>query len=267
MFKNLKNQHLIISIFVLIGVLLVFGIVFAQDLGFGSVNTIAKTSGYQTSAQGMAFLNTTLADFINILLGLIGVVFVGLAVYSGYQWMTAGGEEEKVRTAQGRLKSSIIGLIIVLLAFVGTRTVFTFFYQQGGDRSTDGVVTISCTDYDTGPNNECAVKLGRGYACFNGTCKLASEFDACANLQSQPVCDATNECVWNQTGTCENINQISTCSVIKGVVGCAKKDNCVWMDSKCWNDGNISCDGLLISDCILVKHCFWMASDKQCTEL
>lgn len=50
---------------------------------------------------------------IGALLSLLGVIFVVLMIYAGYNWMTAAGEESKVETAQETIKRAIIGLIIV----------------------------------------------------------------------------------------------------------------------------------------------------------
>lgn len=51
---------------------------------------------------------------IGTLLGLLGVIFIVLMIYAGYNWMTAAGEESKVETAQETIKRAIIGLIIVV---------------------------------------------------------------------------------------------------------------------------------------------------------
>jgi hypothetical protein len=42
------------------------------------------------------------------------VVFV---ILGGFQWMTAGGNEEKIEKAKKVISAAVIGLIIVLLAW------------------------------------------------------------------------------------------------------------------------------------------------------
>jgi len=59
-----------------------------------------------------------LARIINIALGLLGIIATVLVIYAGFRWMTAGGNEESVKTAQKILTAAIIGLIIILSAFV-----------------------------------------------------------------------------------------------------------------------------------------------------
>jgi len=54
---------------------------------------------------------------INSVLGLVGAILLGLLVYAGFTWMTAGGNESKVENARTTIRNCIIGLVIVLLAF------------------------------------------------------------------------------------------------------------------------------------------------------
>lgn len=63
---------------------------------------------------------------INAGLGLVGVIYLILIIYAGFQWMTAGGNEETVTKAKKRLVHATIGLVIVFMAFVITNfLVFT----------------------------------------------------------------------------------------------------------------------------------------------
>ncbi|HMB65865.1 MAG TPA: pilin [Patescibacteria group bacterium] len=57
------------------------------------------------------------ANIIEVILGFLAIIFVGLIIWSGFEWMTAGGNEEKVGQAKKRLKNSVIGLIIILMAY------------------------------------------------------------------------------------------------------------------------------------------------------
>lgn len=53
-------------------------------------------------------------------LTLLGVVFLILTVYGGYVWLLASGDESEVTRAQGILKTAVIGLIIVTMAYAIT---------------------------------------------------------------------------------------------------------------------------------------------------
>ena len=49
---------------------------------------------------------------------MLGTVFVVLVIYSGIQWMTAQGNEEKITAALGTIIHAAIGLAIVTGAYV-----------------------------------------------------------------------------------------------------------------------------------------------------
>ncbi|MFW0862707.1 MAG: hypothetical protein ACKKL6_03955 [Candidatus Komeilibacteria bacterium] len=69
-------------------------------------------------------------NFIQILLGFLGLVFVILIIWSGFQWMTAGGNSTAIDSAKKRIINAIIGLIIVLAAYVITDFVITNVYNS-----------------------------------------------------------------------------------------------------------------------------------------
>lgn len=64
-----------------------------------------------------------IADIINIALGLIGVFFVVLLIIAGYRYLTSGGNAETNKKALGTITSSIIGIAIILSAYVIARFV------------------------------------------------------------------------------------------------------------------------------------------------
>ncbi|MFA5954201.1 MAG: pilin [Patescibacteria group bacterium] len=70
-----------------------------------------------------------IARVIGIALGLIGIVFVILMIYGGYLWMTARGNEEQVNKARDLIIQSIIGAVIVFLAYFVT----AFVVQRVGE--------------------------------------------------------------------------------------------------------------------------------------
>jgi hypothetical protein len=62
-------------------------------------------------------LNSGIGLIIGVLLSLLGVIFLGLTIYGGILWMTAGGKEEQVEKAKNIIANSLIGLVIVLAAY------------------------------------------------------------------------------------------------------------------------------------------------------
>ncbi len=62
-------------------------------------------------------LRTTVASIINVALSLLGIVAVVIILIGGFQWMTAGGNDDKVAGARKLIFSGIIGLAIILSAW------------------------------------------------------------------------------------------------------------------------------------------------------
>jgi heme O synthase-like polyprenyltransferase len=73
---------------------------------------------------------TGLTDSSNLMSGILntvyfwaGIVAVGFIVYGGYLYVLSSGDPGKVRKAKDTLLYSVIGLVVVLVAFVVTRFV------------------------------------------------------------------------------------------------------------------------------------------------
>jgi hypothetical protein len=62
-------------------------------------------------------LTQIVGQIINVALGFLGIVLLFYLLYAGFLWMTAGGDEGKVKTARTMISQAIIGLIIIVAAF------------------------------------------------------------------------------------------------------------------------------------------------------
>jgi len=71
----------------------------------------------QTPAGGVD-LNNLVRAIINVMSVLIGVVAVIMIMVSGYKYITAGGDSNKVTSAKNTLIYAIIGLLVAALAQV-----------------------------------------------------------------------------------------------------------------------------------------------------
>lgn len=71
-----------------------------------------------------------IATIIKTALSLLGILFIILMIYSGYQWMTAGGNEDTVKKSRSRIINAVIGLVIIVLAY--SITTFVFRSLPGG---------------------------------------------------------------------------------------------------------------------------------------
>lgn len=59
----------------------------------------------------------TVGEIINVAMLFLGIIAVAIILLGGFQWMTAGGSEEKVGQAKKIMGSGVIGLVIVLSAW------------------------------------------------------------------------------------------------------------------------------------------------------
>lgn len=87
----------------------------------GDANNFAASAGL-----GSGDLTATIASFINVVLGFLGIVAVVIIMLGGFKWMTAGGNDDKVKEAKKLMIAGVIGLIIVLASY----SIAYFVVQQ-----------------------------------------------------------------------------------------------------------------------------------------
>ena len=99
----------LLSLFILL-LLVTPVITFAQSDITANLDTAAGNLKGQTLPQ-------IVGSVINAFVSILGVILVSLMVYAGYMWMTAAGDPEKVKKAQGIIKMATMGIIITLAAW------------------------------------------------------------------------------------------------------------------------------------------------------
>ena len=86
------------------------------------VEETAKGTGltkYNQPVESMA------GNIIGAGLSIIGILFFVLMIYGGFLWMTARGDEGQTTKGRDTIIAAVIGLIIVLSAYVVTMFVFS----------------------------------------------------------------------------------------------------------------------------------------------
>jgi len=78
---------------------------------------------------GESDLPTIVGSLVDIFLGVIGIILFVLVIYSGFLWMTAGGNSDKVETAKKTLINAVIGLLLTFAAYAISSYALT---QLGG---------------------------------------------------------------------------------------------------------------------------------------
>ncbi len=81
---------------------------------------------------GQVTIEVMVAKIIQIVLGLLAIIFLILTILAGFRWMTAAGNEEEVKKAQATIKATIIGLVIILAAYAITYFIFRSLPFGGG---------------------------------------------------------------------------------------------------------------------------------------
>lgn len=119
-----KKQKIKIIFIILLSFIFVLPSVLAvaQDTMDGL--NVAATKGYgKLPDGGMESLPSAIGKVIGIGLSLIGILFLGLMIYGGFNWMIARGNEAEVTKAKDLIQAAIIGLVIVLAAYAITKFV------------------------------------------------------------------------------------------------------------------------------------------------
>ncbi len=73
-----------------------------------------------------ATVGEVVATAITAFLSVLGLIFMLLILYSGYLWMTAGGNAEQVTKARDGIIRSIIGLVIIVSSYAIMHFVFKY---------------------------------------------------------------------------------------------------------------------------------------------
>ena len=95
-----------------------FGATLKEAGGF--LQTTAEKATGDTSPPE---IESVLGGFIQTALSLVGIIFLILMIYAGYLWLTAQGEDAQIDKSKKIIKSTIIGLFLVMSAYAITALV------------------------------------------------------------------------------------------------------------------------------------------------
>jgi len=94
----------------------------APDRALAQLNQSQNVVNATAQAAGLGGTTTDLPTIIGrviyVALSTVGVIFLALLLFSGYQYMTAGGDAEKIKKAVTRIRNAVIGLLIIAFSFV-----------------------------------------------------------------------------------------------------------------------------------------------------
>ncbi len=81
--------------------------------------TGAGAASYGTANDIVPIIST----LISASLGFLGVLLLVYLIVAGFLWMTAGGDEGKVKKARDMIKNAVIGIVIIASAFAIANSV------------------------------------------------------------------------------------------------------------------------------------------------
>lgn len=158
--KSLKK--LIIFICLMMAIFIVGNFVLAQSadtlLFGGTENQIGNTIGL-----GEEDPRIIIANVIRVALGFLGIIALGLVIYSGWLWMTAGGNADNIEKAKKILVGALIGLLIILSSFLITTFILNRLLIATGGGGGTPCVSGTTQNCGCGGNQICT-------AGFWGTC-------------------------------------------------------------------------------------------------
>lgn len=71
-------------------------------------------------------LGKLMSDIIQIMIAVGGILCIIFIIVGGFKFVTSGGDEKKLASAKGTLTYAIVGLIVIILAFVILQVVQYF---------------------------------------------------------------------------------------------------------------------------------------------
>lgn len=106
-----------------------FAIAAGTDTGLDA--TAGQVSNYNYKEKNNSDIPTVIGNIVSKVLAFVGLIFFILMIYAGFMWMTAGGNDEKVKKALTLVIQATTGIIIVAAAYLLTKfvgeTIFTAF--------------------------------------------------------------------------------------------------------------------------------------------
>lgn len=86
-----------------------------------NTKVVQEKAGFDASTD----VTQVAATAIKVFLSVLGIIFIILILIAGFNWMTAAGDEEKIKKATATIRAAIIGLLIIVSAYAITYFVFS----------------------------------------------------------------------------------------------------------------------------------------------
>ena len=98
----------------------------SQSLNFGN-QTIQGPLDQSVDSLGKIITKT-----LGFIMPLAGIVLLSVLISGGYDYMMSQGNADKIKSAQAKITSGIIGFILLIVSFLITRIIAVIFGLGGG---------------------------------------------------------------------------------------------------------------------------------------
>ena len=95
----------------------------SEETILGQLKRSSAGAGFGETEPTSDTFAQSLGMLLGLLLGFLGVIFMGLALYGGWMWMSARGNTERVDKAKKIITEAITGLVVIMAAYAISRYV------------------------------------------------------------------------------------------------------------------------------------------------
>ncbi len=112
--------------------------IFAAGTELVDIETTATAGNFF----GFTCIGNLISNVISAALIIATLIFFMFLVMGGIEWATSGGDKAKVESAQKRISSALVGLVIVASSWAVYQLVLTFFGIDLSNLCTDTPVGV-----------------------------------------------------------------------------------------------------------------------------
>lgn len=103
---------------------------------FGTITPPSPIANFIGSDKtGAGAISQFLSNLVNLIFSVAAIVLIFMILWGAFEWLTSGGDKEKLSSAQKRIINALIGILLFAVAFaiiavIGQFTGFRFFVGQ-----------------------------------------------------------------------------------------------------------------------------------------
>lgn len=97
--------------------------ILAQDIGIQGQRVKGPLVGINT-------LGDLVTKAVNFLVPLAGIILFLVFIWGGYSYMMSQGNPEKVKSAQAKLKTGIIGFVLLITSYLIVNIISRIFFPE-----------------------------------------------------------------------------------------------------------------------------------------